>query len=369
MVEFTAFDAKMMARAIRLAEKGQFLTRPNPRVGCVISKDNQIVGEGYHQLFGSAHAEVNALKQAGNKAQGATAYVTLEPCSHFGKTGPCASALIDAGIKKVVCAMGDPNPSVNGQGFERLRSAGIEVAVGLMASSARSLNKGFIKRTTQGLPYVRLKLAQSVDGRTAMASGESQWITGSGARQDVQRLRASSDAIITGSGTVLQDNPSLNVRFIDWSNPPDEQAQGAFRQPLRVVLDRSGQLKLSNPFFNIEQAIWWVSPTTNKLMPSHIQLIDSKSCSLEKLLKALAQVPCNEVLIECGAQLAGAFIKAQLVDELIIYTAAKLMGSDARSLATLPFAYMSEAIELCLVDQRMVGDDVRSIYQMKSNQM
>lgn len=361
MTQFSAFDAAMMAKALRLAEQGQFLARPNPRVGCVITQQNTIVGEGYHQCFGQPHAEVNALLQAGAAAQGATTYVTLEPCAHVGKTPPCAQALIDAGVQRVVCAMRDPNPRVDGGGFQLLQQAGIEVRYGLMASSAAELNRGFIKRMSHGLPWVRVKLAQSLDGRTAIASGESQWITARAARADVQQLRARHDAIISGSGTHLADDPSYTVRFSDWLTPPPARVQQQFRQPLRVVLDRRQQLNLTSKFFSIAEPIWWVTQAQPKTgLPPHVKWQGwDASQGLLGLLRELAAAECNEVLVEAGSALAGAFMQQGLVDELIVYQAPKLLGHLAQPLLDWPLTTMAEAHDLRLLDARAVGRDWR----------
>ncbi len=364
--EFSSIDAQMMARALRLAEQGGVLARPNPRVGCVLWRDGQIVGEGFHQCFGEAHAEVNALAQAGERARGATAYVTLEPCAHTGKTGPCAKALIEAGVAKVVCAMRDPNPKVDGGGFNLLEQAGIEVSYGLMESEAVSLNRGFIMRMTQGRPLVRLKMAISVDGRTAMASGESQWITGSAARADVQLWRARSDAIITGTGTLALDNPSLNVRLDELAKPLSDTDLNRFRQPLRILIDRRARANLKQGFFQITSPIWWVGETeVQQRLAEHIErklIPGAGEAFLNQLLKLCAAHECNEVLVEAGSVLAGEFLRAGLVDELVVYMASKLMGSDGRPLAILPLSSMEQAVNLTLSDCRMVGNDLRLIY-------
>lgn len=368
--KFSSIDAQMMARALRLAERGGVLARPNPRVGCVLWRDGQIVGEGFHQCFGEAHAEINALAQAGERAKGATAYVTLEPCAHTGKTGPCAKALIEAGVTKVVCAMRDPNPKVDGGGFKLLEQAGIEVTYGLMEREAVALNRGFIMRMTQGRPLVRLKMAISVDGRTAMASGESQWITGPAARSDVQLWRARSDAIITGSGTLALDNPSLNVRLDELPSPMSDADKSRFRQPLRILIDRRARANLKQVFFQIPSPIWWVGETdVQERLPEHIErkvIPGSGESCLNQLLKLCASNECNEILLEAGSVLAGEFLKAGLVDELVVYMASKLMGSDGRPLARLPLTSMEQAVNLTLNDCRMIGNDLRLIYHPAS---
>ncbi|MDO6468050.1 bifunctional diaminohydroxyphosphoribosylaminopyrimidine deaminase/5-amino-6-(5-phosphoribosylamino)uracil reductase RibD [Neptunomonas phycophila] len=361
---WSANDYQCMAEAIRLARCGVYSTDPNPRVGCLIVKNNTVVGRGYHIRAGEGHAEVNALREAGDEARGATAYVTLEPCSHFGRTPPCAQALIDAGLARVVSAMQDPNPSVAGRGLGMLKAAGISTEVGLLETQSRALNPGFIKRMETGKPFVRVKLAMSLDGRTAMSSGESQWITGAAARSDVQRLRACSSAIITGIESVLLDDPALTVRDVDLA---DEN--GFIRQPLRVVLDSHARLPRSASI--IEQPGRTVQVVTQEeamasvgleceqlVMPASPQGID-----LPALLNYLAkQEQCNEVLVETGARLAGAFIQAQLVDELVVYMAPTLLGSQARPLVDLPLSEMREQQRLILTDVRHLGEDVRLTY-------
>ena len=359
----SAIDQAMMAKAVKLAARGQYTCMPNPAVGCVIAKGDVVVGEGWHQLAGQAHAEVNALKQAGDKAKGATVYVTLEPCSHYGRTPPCADALIEAGIARVVYGMTDPNPKVSGQGLDKLRQAGIAVEGPALEADARQLNRGFIKRQKQGLPWVKVKLAMSLDGRTAMASGESQWITGPAARQDVQRLRAKSCAIVTGIGTVLHDDPSLTVRADELGfDSREEAATIAARQPLRVVVD--SQLKTPS-----EAKV--LSPDGGSLLVTAkghsdrqgieiVSLPDSGGqVDLPALLALLAKKECNNVLVEAGAQLAGAFVHTGLVDELVIYMAPKLLGSSARPLLSLPFDSMDQQVELDVQDIRQVGGDLR----------
>ncbi|MDO6784095.1 bifunctional diaminohydroxyphosphoribosylaminopyrimidine deaminase/5-amino-6-(5-phosphoribosylamino)uracil reductase RibD [Neptunomonas phycophila] len=366
---WSANDYQCMAEAIRLARCGVYSTDPNPRVGCLIVKNNTVVGRGYHIRAGEGHAEVNALREAGDKARGATAYVTLEPCSHFGRTPPCAQALIDAGLARVVSAMQDPNPSVAGRGLGMLKAAGISTEVGLLETQSRALNPGFIKRMETGKPFVRVKLAMSLDGRTAMSSGESQWITGAAARSDVQRLRACSSAIITGIESVLLDDPALTVRDVDLA---DEN--GFIRQPLRVVLDSHARLPRSASI--IEQPGRTVQVVTQEeamasvgleceqlVMPASPQGID-----LPALLNYLAkQEQCNEVLVETGARLAGAFIQAQLVDELVVYMAPTLLGSQARPLVDLPLSEMQEQQRLILADVRHLGEDVRLTYHFNDH--
>ncbi|WMS86669.1 bifunctional diaminohydroxyphosphoribosylaminopyrimidine deaminase/5-amino-6-(5-phosphoribosylamino)uracil reductase RibD [Pleionea litopenaei] len=368
MTLFSSFDSAMMARALRLAEKGVYLARPNPRVGCVLTRDERVIGEGYHRVFGQAHAEIEALRQVDDSARGATAYVTLEPCAHQGKTGPCALALIEAGVTRVVCAMRDPNPRVDGGGFALLQDAGVQVDSGLMESEARALNPGFIKRMTQNLPRVTVKLAQSLDGRTAMASGESQWITGPAARLDVQRMRASSDAIMTGSGTFLADNPSLNVRSELWDKLDNQPDWDLFRQPLRVLIDRQGQANLAQKFFRIDSPIWWVTDSQKALTEqdlSHVTRLPwTEAVGIRGVLKQLADAQCNDVMVEAGSRLAGVLLQQGFVDELVIYQAAKIMGSTARPLVEWPMDKMEQAQPLKLLDCRHLGEDLRLRYQV-----
>jgi len=366
---WTKDDCTYMAEAIRLARKGLYTTEPNPRVGCVIVNKGKVVGRGWHQKAGEGHAEVNALAEAGAQAKGAMIYVSLEPCSHFGRTPPCAQALIDAGVSRVIAAMQDPNPCVSGQGFELLKNAGIEVAYGLMEAQARELNPGFIKRMSEKRPWVRVKMALSVDGRTAMASGESQWITGPEARSDVQRLRARSSAILTGSGTVLQDDAALTVRAEELGL--DNAGVVAERQPLRVVLDSEARIGSQMRLFAQPGPILWVvseraDVPCEIVSLQNLELVRLPDCNspqrLKKVLGLLAERGCNELLVEAGASLAGSFLQLDCWDELIIYMAPVLMGSEARALATLPLKLMSEKKNLALKDVRMVGNDIKMTY-------
>lgn len=354
-----------MTRALQLAERGLCSTSPNPRVGCVlVDANHQIIAEGWHTKAGEAHAEIHALQQAGERARGATAYVSLEPCSHHGKTGPCCEALINAGISRVVYGMQDPNPQVAGRGLQKLRDAGITVDGPLLEKEARQLNIGFIKRMQTGLPFVRIKMAMSLDGRTAMASGESQWITGEAARRDVQHWRARSCAIISSASTVLQDNARLTVRNTEM------QQQLNSRKPLRVLLDQHARLTQDSAFFTDKTPVLWcVGTATNAPLPLHIEQcvlpIKNQHFDLQELLKELERRQCNEVLIEAGAMLAGAFVQQQLVDELVIYLASKLLGSSARPLFELPIASMSDAHALQITDACAIGDDWRFILHPK----
>jgi diaminohydroxyphosphoribosylaminopyrimidine deaminase/5-amino-6-(5-phosphoribosylamino)uracil reductase len=352
-------DTRFMATAIRLARHGLDSTSPNPRVGCVLVRNGELIAEGWHNRAGEPHAEALALAVAGENARGATAYVTLEPCSHHGRTGPCADALVAAGIARVVVATEDPNPRVRGQGIARLRAAGIEVEVGVLASEARALNPGFFARMTRGRPWLCCKLAMSLDGRTAMASGESQWITGESARQDVQRLRARSCAVMTGIGTVLRDDPRLDVRLGDAASA---------RQPLRVVLD--SQLR-TPPGARLTAGPGHALLVHAESDPSREQALIAAGCELLRLpdgqgrvalpalLEALAARECNEVLLEAGAALCGAFAAAGLIDEYRIYMAPVLLGSNARPLLELPFEHMAERLQLRITAVEAVGEDWR----------
>ncbi|MCK5918414.1 MAG: bifunctional diaminohydroxyphosphoribosylaminopyrimidine deaminase/5-amino-6-(5-phosphoribosylamino)uracil reductase RibD [Cocleimonas sp.] len=359
---------RYMAHAIKLAHKGIYTTHPNPRVGCVIVKNNQIIGEGYHQRTGQPHAEILALRDVTSDAKNATAYITLEPCSHTGRTPPCANALIEAGISQVVIAMQDPNPQVSGQGIKKLQDAGIEIVTGVMEQQAQALNKGFIKRMQQGLPWVRVKMAMSLDGRTAMASGESQWITATDARQDVQKYRALADAILTGKGTLLADDPSLNVRL----SVDDLGIQGEIRQPVRVVLDEDLQISAQAKMLALRGETWVYTCVDHPQKKARLEAQGAKVfksatdkqnyLQLEQVLKDLAKREINEVHVEAGQTLTGALLEQGLVDELIIYMAPALMGSDARGLFYLPsLQRMQDRIHLEIKDIRAIGRDWRII--------
>jgi len=352
-------DVTMMARALKLAARGCYTTMPNPVVGCVIAHGNEVVGEGWHEQVGEPHAEVHALRAAGDKASGATAYVTLEPCSHHGRTPPCAEALIEAGIARVVYGVLDPNPQVAGSGLEKLRQSGIVVGGPVLEAESIALNRGFIKRLKTGKPWVTVKLAMSLDGRTAMASGESQWITGPAARSDVQRMRARSSAIITGVGTVLHDNPSLTVRAAELGLENADQI--ARRQPLRVVVDSNLRIPRDCQLLTDGGATLVASVVTDQLHGVDVIALDNGEgrVDLSALLGLLASRECNEVLVEAGAELAGAFISNGLVDEVIIYMAPKFLGSAARPLLDLPLQTMSAALASDIIDMRAVGGDWR----------
>ena len=361
--EQLVLDAHYMARAIELARKGLYTTHPNPRVGCVIVRDGQIVGEGWHVRAGEPHAEVHALRAAGALARGATAYVTLEPCSHHGRTPPCAEGLVNAGVARVVAAMQDPNPEVAGRGLKRLADAGIEVRCGVLEAQARALNQGFLKRMEHGLPFVRVKLAMSLDGRTAMASGESQWITGPAARSAVQRLRAQASVVITGADTVLADGARLTVRADELGLDAEQTALAMSRAPLRVLIDGRLRVPLDAPFFKAGPALvaTCVPPAEQYRTGPECLVIPGENgqIDLRQLLLALAARDVNEVLVEAGPRLAGAFAEQGLVDEYQIFIAAKFLGSTARPLLELPLIRMSEASELKIIEMRAVGDDWR----------
>ena len=358
---FSAEDHRYMARGFALAEQGRYTTRPNPRVGCVIVHGTDIVGEGFHAIAGGPHAEVVALAQAGARARGATAYVTLEPCCHFGRTGPCTHALRSAGIARVVAAMEDSNPNVAGQGVAELRAAGISVEVGLMQLQAQQLNRGFIKRMRQQRPWVRCKLAMSLDGRTATANGESQWITGAAARRDVQRLRAEAGAILTGVGTVLADDPLLTVRT--WP----EGLKATPSPPLRVVLDSQLRLPPTARMLQQEGEVLVFTlvedvPQRAHYDPSKLSIMTTGSragkVDLEEVLECLAHRHINDVLVEAGPTLGGALVSAGLVDELIIYMAPTLLGDQGRGLLHLPgLTQLQQRIPMTISDLRRVGND------------
>lgn len=363
----SALDQRFMARAIQLARLGWYSTHPNPRVGCLIVKEGEVIAEGYHRRAGEPHAERNALTKAGVAASGATAYVTLEPCCHHGRTPPCTEALIESGVKRVVVGMPDPNPLVAGQGLELLRQAGIQVTEGVMRPQVEALNPGFIKRMIHGLPYIRCKMAMSLDGRTAMADGESQWITSPAARVDVQKLRAQSAAILTGVGTLLADDPSMNVRLSAMELGLEEGVP--IPHPVRVVLDPelatpgdAKMLGLPGPTLIIcsdEQPVHGAA-----LEAAGAQIVrlpgDKQRLDLHQVIRFLGEQEINEVLLESGATLAGAMLEQGLVDELIIYQAPHLMGNKGRGLFLLPgIARMADRIALQVTDLRQVGTDIR----------
>ena len=350
-------DAGYMARALELARLGLATTDPNPRVGCVIVAGGRVVGEGWHRRAGGPHAEAFALQAAGADARGATAYVTLEPCSHHGRTPPCADALVAAGIRRVVYAMRDPNPRVDGGGIARLEAAGIAVAGGVLEREALELNPGFVSRMTRGRPWVAVKLAASLDGGTALPGGESRWITGEAAREDVQRLRARASAVMTGSGTVIADDPRLDVRL-----------PGTERQPLRVVLDsRLRTPPAARILAPPGQALILCSveeparAAALRAAGAEVQAVGASDggVDLESALAALADRQVNELLVECGAGLAGALLAAGLADELLLYLAPTLLGRGARPLADLESPVsMAGRLQFSIVDRQDVGGDL-----------
>lgn len=370
---FSPQDVAFMQLALDLAKQGEFTTTPNPSVGCVLVKDGEVVGKGFHAKAGEPHAEVIALREAGENARGATAYVTLEPCSHFGRTPPCAKGLVEAGVSKVIAAMCDPNPQVAGKGLQILSDAGIESAVGLLEENAEQLNKGFLKRMRTGKPFVQLKLAMSIDGKTAMASGESKWITGAQARADVQQYRAKASAILSTSQTVLADDPSLNVRWEEL--PPNVKAdypQEKLRQPVRVILDSSHKVRSDFKVFSTESPVWLVGeddyPLTGfPVFTEYLQLDRNQGeTRLQALMSALGKRQINTLWVEAGATLAGALIAENLVDELIIYMAPKLLGDQARDLCHLPnLTQLADAPLWQLQSCEPVGDDLKLIYIRK----
>lgn len=346
-------DLFWMRRAIELARLGQYSTKPNPNVGCVIVKDAQLFGEGFHPRAGQPHAEVFALRQAAEQAQGATAYVTLEPCAHYGRTPPCAKALVDAGVVKVVVACPDPNPLVAGKGVQILQDAGIQVSVGVAEAEAAQLNAGFLKAMATGMPYVRLKIASSLDGRTAMASGESKWITGAAARADVQHWRAISAAVITGIDTVLADDCLLNVRQLAAVDDLHNVVQ-----PKRIILDRQGRLPLSAQILQQPETVMVMGPYRAELAAlGVIQLAVQPLASL--LAELVKQHQIYDVLVEAGATLSTAFLQESLVDEVISYVAPTLLGQSARAMFNAEFEQMAEQLRFKLCDVTQLGDDVR----------
>lgn len=370
---FSLQDVAFMQLALDLAKQGEFTTTPNPSVGCVLVKDGKVIGKGFHAKAGEPHAEVMALREAGENARGATVYVTLEPCSHFGRTPPCAKGLVEAGVSKVIAAMCDPNPQVAGKGLQILSDAGIQSAVGLLEENAEQLNKGFLKRMRTGKPFVQLKLAMSIDGKTAMASGESKWITGAQARADVQQYRAKASAILSTSQTVLADDPSLNVR---WEELPLDvkagYAQEKLRQPVRVILDSNHKVRSDFKVFLTESPVWLVgeedySLTDFPLFTDYLKLDRNQGeTRLQALMAELGKRQINTLWVEAGATLAGALIAENLVDELIIYMASKLLGDQARDLCHLPnLTQLADAPLWQLQSCEPIGDDLKLIYIRK----
>ena len=358
---FSAADYAFMSQALRLAEQGLYSTTPNPRVGCVIVRDEQIVGSGWHEKAGRPHAEINALADAGAAARGATAYVTLEPCSHHGRTPPCADALIAAGIARVVIAMEDPNPLVSGRGCALLQQAGISIQTGLMQAEAYALNAGFVSRMTRKKPWVRLKIAASLDGKTALNNGTSQWITGEAARQDGHRWRARSCAVMTGIGTVESDNPQLTVRHAETN-----------RQPKKIVVDSRLAIPLAARVLqNDAETFIFTAQTGNREKKAALSQLNAQvmvlpnasgRVDLQRMMAALADLGINEVLVEAGGRLNGALVAAGLVDELIIYLAPHLIGDNARGMIALPeLTGLEDKKPLKIQDIRMIGQDIRLI--------
>jgi diaminohydroxyphosphoribosylaminopyrimidine deaminase/5-amino-6-(5-phosphoribosylamino)uracil reductase len=360
---FTAEDHKFMARALELAERGLYTTTPNPRVGCVVVRDGGVAGEGWHERAGAPHAEVNALSAAGSRARGATAYVSLEPCAHHGRTAPCVRALLEAGIARVVAAMRDPNPLVGGKGLDELRRAGVEVAVGAMEDEARELNIGFVSRMTRGRPWVRMKVAASLDGRTALSSGASRWITGEAARRDGHHWRARACAVLTGGGTVREDDPQLTVRDVPTS-----------RQPLRVVVDS----KLETPPGAKILAGGGTLVAAAQKDAAKIAALEAKGAEvvvipnragkveLTDLFRELARREVNEVHVEAGFRLNGSLVREGQVDEALVYLAPAFIGGNALGMVDLPeLKELSGRRELAIRDLRMVGPDIRVIARFK----
>lgn len=347
-------DVMFLRAAVELAAQGIFSCTPNPRVGCLIVRDGVVLGRGAHLRTGEAHAEVNALADAGGDAAGATVYVSLEPCAHTGRTGPCADVLIAANVRRVVIGMRDPDPRVAGQGIQRLKAAGIRCELRALPE-AEELNAGYIKRIRNGRPLVRVKIAQSLDGRTAMASGESRWITGPAARADVQYWRARSCAVITGSGTVLTDDPQLTVRDKRYA------MNGQIRQPLRVVADTGLRIPADAALLAADGPVLFAhGARAQRQLPDVEHLICGEDeIDLAVLLGALAERGCNEVLVEAGPRLVGAFLAQGLWDELLVYVAPKLLGSDARPTAMLPLVALDQAVEATMRDCITVGGDLR----------
>ncbi len=357
-----AEDTVFMAKAIKLAEKGKYTTDPNPRVGCVLVKDNKVIAEGWHVKAGLGHAEVNALKQLDN-AKNTTAYVTLEPCSHTGKTGPCCDALIAARVARVVVAMQDPNPLVAGQGIKKMQDAGIEVECGVLQQEAEILNKGFIKRMTTGLPFVRSKMAMSLDGRTAMASGESKWITSPASRAGVQLLRAESSVVLTGINTVLDDDPSLNVRL------------DGVVQPIRVILDSELKIPLESKMLGLDGEIWVLTCNSDQQKIANAENAgykvfqlksDNARLDLKAVMVFLGEKQVNNILVEAGAILNSALLAAEVVDEWVVYMAPCVLGDQGRGLFHLPeLQKMADKKQLNMKAVRQVGPDLKLTFSMK----
>ena len=366
MSDFSAEDSRHMGEALRLAELGLYTADPNPRVGAVVVKDGRVVGRGFHKVAGEAHAEILALQEAGAAAKGATLYVTLEPCSHQGKTPPCADAVVKSGVVKVVAAMTDPNPKVSGKGFEILKTAGIAVVEGLMAAQAKALNPGFISRMTRGRPWVRTKLAASMDGRTALANGESKWISCDASREDVHRWRARSSAVLTGIGTLLADDPTFTVRL-----------PGEWRQPKKVIVDTNLSTPVDAKVFKLNPDLVFIATGVDdpeeheplNAIGANIQVFPERRgfMDLKAILETLAELECNEVLMEAGAGMNGALLEAGLVDELILYMCPSLLGDKARGMFSLAgISSMNERRELEIADARTFDKDLRLILRPRA---
>ena len=364
-------DERFMARALALAAKGINTTHPNPRVGCVVVNDGAVVGEGWHRLAGQDHAEIIALKRAAKRAKGATLYLTLEPCTHHGRTPPCVTALIKAGIRRAVIAMQDPDPRVNGGGMEALQKAGVEVTLGVGKHAAQQLNRGFCQRILHARPWVTLKMAVSLDGKTALANGMSQWITSEAARRDAHRLRAASSAILTGVGTVLRDDPQMTARPNDDMGDTGDMG-GIERQPLRVILDSHlstpRQAKILQPpgktliiTTSNEPDAEWLSGDAVEVIPCRPSTsVNADGIDLQQVMTELAEREINEVMLEAGPRLSGNMLKARLVDQVVIYMAPNLLGNDARGMFDIPgLERMADKHRLAFRDVRMVGADLR----------
>jgi diaminohydroxyphosphoribosylaminopyrimidine deaminase/5-amino-6-(5-phosphoribosylamino)uracil reductase len=352
-----------MARALALAERALYTTSPNPRVGCVIERGGEVVGEGWHEAAGKPHAEVNALKQAGDRARGATAYVTLEPCSHFGRTPPCADALIKAGIGRVVAAMQDPNPQVAGSGFARLQTSGVEVIQGVLEAEARELNIGFVSRMTRGRPWVRMKIAASLDGRTALANGRSQWITGEAARKDGHHWRARSCAVLTGIGTLRDDDPQLNVRLVPTP-----------RQPLKVLIDSRLEASPGAKLFQGAKTLVFAGERNDRALAleqigAEIAVMPNArgKVELQAMLEDLARRGINELHVEAGHRLNGSLLSEGCVDELLLYLAPSIIGDTGQGMFHVPeITELAQQKRLSIADVARIGDDVRILARVLS---
>lgn len=347
-MNFSKNDTYFMSLALKLARQGRYGVKSNPMVGCVIVKNNNIIAQGYHKNFGKAHAEINALTNINRQAHGSTMYVSLEPCVHQGKTPSCTQAIIDAGVKEVIIATPDPNPLVSGKGITMLKNSHIGVKTGLLEKQSRDLNRGFIKRMETKMPFVTCKIAMSIDGKTSLAFGQSKWITGKQARADVQKLRAKNQAILTGTGTILTDNPSMTVRL-----------DGVNSVPLRAVIDSKNQLiDTTLNIFSNDASTQIFNPSNTKTMPSG-------KLDLQAVLLQLGKQEINNVLLEAGPKLIGAMVEQNLVDEFIIYSAPILMGSDATSMIAITIQKMDECLALKIKDIRMIGKDIKITATLK----